>query len=160
MSKTEYPTAYEALGRFVESFEGMVHEARSISIRLLAQETYHTDLVGVALHHQVFTAKPIFEIWRALIIEIVNIAVGAHEKRKEPGFSHFAPVVDESGTPIDISPSDREIFFGVLKTIGKEYQELANIRNGLLHGTWWIGDPAGDFDVRKYSVTNTASIAD
>jgi len=62
--------------------------------------------------------------------------------------------------PIDFSPSDREIFLGVLKTIADEFTALVNMRNNLLHGTWFVGytesssDPfAEEFHVHKYAVT-------
>jgi hypothetical protein len=144
MSDVEYPKSYEALGRFVEAFEGMVHEVRSISIRLLSddKDQSRSDLVEIALHHQSLTAKPIFEIFRAVIVQIVNTSIEAQKTgRKTEGFSL----------------ADREIFLGVMKTIADEYLTLANMRNNLLHGAWFVGygaDSLGDeFDIHKYTVT-------
>jgi hypothetical protein len=151
MPEVEYPKTYEALGRFVEAFEGMVHETRSISIRLLSDEkdTFHRDLIEIAVHHQSLTAKPIFEIFRATIIEIVNASI----KAQEIGGSYPMPRADSFGNPINFSPSDREMFLGVMKTIADEYLALVNMRNNLLHGAWFVGYAASsntladEFDV-------------
>jgi hypothetical protein len=106
---------YEALGRFVEAFEAMVNETRNCSINLLQTDHRNSVLVDVAFHHSALTAKPLFEIFRALIIEFLNLP------------------------DITVTPEDREIFRGVLKTIASEYDDLTTIRNTLLHGTWRIG---------------------
>jgi hypothetical protein len=61
--------------------------------------------------------------------------------------------------PIIFTLAERDIFFGVLKTIADEYSELTNTRNSLLHGTWFIGfssadDPScAEFQVRKLKTT-------
>jgi hypothetical protein len=105
---------YEALGRFVVAFEGMVNEARSCCINLLESGEI-SQLVVVPLHHPALTAKPLFEIFRALIIDYLRL---------------FCP---------DASEKQREAFRGVLKTIAAEYNALTDIRNTLLHGTWFVG---------------------
>jgi len=57
---------YESLGRFVEAFERAVNELRECSITLIERDGKHTRLIEVALHHQALTAKPLFDIFRAL----------------------------------------------------------------------------------------------
>jgi hypothetical protein len=149
MPLDKHRKAREALGQFVEAFEGMVHETRSIAIRLLSIPTdiYHTELIQIALHHQVLTAKPIFEIVRAIIIEIVNASIQVQQQIQK-----HAP--EFPSRPIDFTLADREIFFGVLKTIADEFFALANTRNNLLHAAWFIGyDSSIEFDVHKYAVT-------
>ena len=64
---------YEELGRFVVAFEDMVNDVRELCIFILAgfnssQQTF----VSVALHHQALTAKPLFEIMRALVAEVAK----------------------------------------------------------------------------------------
>jgi hypothetical protein len=71
-------------------------------------------LLQVAFHHQTLTAKPLFEIMRAMIAEIVNV-------------------------PIHRSYSDKEFYRDLLGHVQKEYNDLANTRNNLLHGTWFMG---------------------
>src|SRR5262249_5540699 len=123
---------YEALGRFVVAFEAMVNEIRDCSISLLQTGHVSSALVDIAFHHRALTAMPLFEVFRALIIESLGL----------PGTT--------------VAPEDKDIFQGVLKTIASEYSKLTNIRNTLLHGTWYIGyttneDPNSDtFFLRKF----------
>jgi hypothetical protein len=128
---------YEALGTFVECFELMVNEAREVcveSIRNSIGSGERLGLIEISFHHQVMTAKPLFDIMRAIIAEIVN----------EEGSRHYA---------------DRAVFKDVLTHIANEYNFLYWKRNDLLHGTWFIGytgesDPtASQFEVRKYKTT-------
>src|SRR5712692_4007614 len=81
---------YEALGRFVEAFEAMVNEARSSSIGLLANDEDHEKLVDVAFHHPALSAKPLFEIMRTIIAELL----------KQP--------------KLNISVKERDTFFAIL----------------------------------------------
>jgi len=105
---------YEALGRFVEAFEAMVDKARSVSIELLSRSAAHEDLVTIALHHPAMTAKPLFEIMRAIIAEVLK---DDHHKLH----------------------NDRHLFAAVLRQISAEYMTLVSTRNNLLHGTWFVG---------------------
>src|ERR1700730_4099177 len=57
---------YEALGRFVEAFEAMVNEVRESTIALIERDGKHRRLIEIVLHHQVLTAKPLYEIFRAV----------------------------------------------------------------------------------------------
>ena len=128
---------YERLGRFVESFEAMVGEVRTQCIRLLAGDSPKEELHQIIFHHQSLTAKPLFELFRAMTIQTIS-EKGFKEKHK-----------------IDVVTVDA--FRGVLAQISKEYFDLVNLRNNLLHGTWFIGyvgdDPTSpDFDVYKYTV--------
>jgi hypothetical protein len=123
---------YTALGRFVEAFEALVNETRDCCLEIvLGSGVANIRLVEIAFHHQAMTAKPLFEILHAMIAEII----------KEP----IAPEYPE-----------REIFSQVLKQINKEYMDLANKRNNLLHGTWFIGYSSPDdpdsktFQIRKF----------
>jgi hypothetical protein len=157
MSEVRSEKAYEALGRFVEAFESMVHETRSITIRPLSdnKNMHHHGLIEIAFHHYCMTAKPLFEIFRAIIIQIVNVSIEVQEIRKKSGRDDYPlPIVDSFGKSVSFIPSDREKFLGVLKTIAKEYGDLMDLRNGLLHGSWFVGyDSSIDFDLHKYIVT-------
>jgi|HubBroStandDraft_6_1064221.scaffolds.fasta_scaffold251583_1 hypothetical protein len=128
---------YEALGHFVHSFEWMVNEVREICIERVCSgigSSERQQLVEISFHHQAMTAKPLFDIMRAIIAEIVNIETSPYY-------------------------AERTIFRDLLTHIEKEYSSLYWKRNDLLHGTWLIGyvgddDPnASQFDVRKYKTT-------
>jgi hypothetical protein len=128
---------YEALSHFVEAFELMVNEVREICIERVCSGTGSSErmqLVEISFHHQSMTAKPLFDIMRAIIAEIVN--------------AETSPYYVE-----------RTMFKDMLSHIEKEYSALYWKRNDLLHGTWLIGyvgydDPdASWFDVRKYRTT-------
>jgi hypothetical protein len=112
----------------------MVNEARETCIDLLSKDRDHRDLVQIAFHHQVITAKPLFEIMRAIVTEIVNVSDNFHY-------------------------ATRKTFGDVLGKTQRIYEHLANMRNNLLHGTWFVGfvsdaDPnAATFYLRKYTTS-------
>jgi hypothetical protein len=134
---------HATLGEFVESFELMVNEGRETAIDLVTREApdatdyVHRKLVEVAFHHPAITAKPAFEIMRALIADYLK--------------------QNETKTTF----KEREAFSGVLSELASEYFSLVNMRNSLLHGTWHVGfvspgDPhSSTFQVTKYKPTKT-----
>jgi hypothetical protein len=96
-------------------------------------------LLHIIFHHQSMTAKPIFEIFRAMTMRTIS----DDHFRKEH-------VVEQAVI---------DTFRGVLAMIAKEYFALSNVRNSLLHGTWFVGyvgdDPTSpEFDVYKYAVSS------
>ena len=151
---------YEALGMFVEAFEAMVDEARESAINLIERDPHHGRLVAIALHHTNLTAKPIFDIFRAVVAEIVKDALDVQEA-KQTARERIEPplrlgVTDE---PLDLTRQDGEALFGALRALASEYDDLQQTRNKLLHATWFIGYPADDdptyekLVVRKYAAT-------
>jgi hypothetical protein len=125
---------YAALGRFVEAFELMVHEVREICIERICAgigSGQRESLIEIAFHNQAMSAKPLFDVMRAILAEIVN-------------------------DPTNIHHADRTLFKGILGRISGEYSHLFNKRNELIHGTWLVGytgidDPnASEFFVQKY----------
>jgi hypothetical protein len=72
---------YEMLGRFVEAFELMVNEVREICIFLAARDVRNAALVETILHHQALSAKPLIDILRALVAEVLNDTFREHENR-------------------------------------------------------------------------------
>jgi hypothetical protein len=127
---------YATLGEFVEGFELMVDEARSSCVLLIGRNTFEKPLAEIAFHHGAMTAKPLFEIMRAMIGELLKDTDNASDK-------------------------ERAVFSGVLLQIAKEYSDLTNMRNNLLHGTWFVGYigheednlTAKEFYVRKHTST-------
>jgi hypothetical protein len=124
---------FETLGRFVEAFENMVDEVRSSCMLLMGPNPFDDRLPLIAFHHGAMTAKPLFDIMRAMIAQLAK--------------------------GDDIDDDERPVFKSVLNQIAREYNDLVNMRNNLLHGTWFIGyssteDPdAAEFYVRKQTST-------
>lgn len=124
---------YEILGRFVEAFEMMVDEVRSTCSMLMGPNPFDDRLPIIVFHHSAMTAKPLFDMMRAMIAQLTK-----------------GDLIDDE---------ERPIFAGVLAQMGQEYEKLASMRNNLLHGTWFIGyrsaeDPeAEEFYVRKQTAT-------
>jgi hypothetical protein len=65
---------YEALGRFVEAFEAMVHEARTCCLDLLQSglSRQQKKLVEIPLCYHALGAKAVFEIFRAVFYETIS----------------------------------------------------------------------------------------
>jgi hypothetical protein len=134
---------YEALGRFVEAFEMMVHVARVSCIDMLAigLTRRRKDLIAVPLYHQAFSAKPLFETFRSVFMEIISD--DKFQKRH------------------NLTEGDVKKFSGVLAAISGDYMDLANHRNNLLHGTWFVGyksvhDPHSEtFHVSKFTTSGS-----
>ncbi len=146
MSDSREPTShekntkeqYEALGRFVEAFEAMVHEVRTICVQILTRRPQDYTLLNIAFSNHVLTAYPLFEIMRAIIGAIVSD--------------------EENG----IDDKTSAVFLGVLRQIAQTYEDLVSMRNNLLHGTWFIGysgpgddGSASEFFIHKYKATKT-----
>lgn len=106
---------FAALGRFVQAFEGMVHGVRSSCQMLTQRPGVHGALMALVWNHQVMTAKPLFELYRAMLICIV----------------------EESD--VSASPEEKGAVISILKEESAKYERLVNARNTLLHGTWAIG---------------------
>jgi hypothetical protein len=125
---------YEALGRFVGAFEMMVDQVRSTCILLMGPNPFDKRLPIIAFHHGAMTAKPLFDIMRAMIAQLAK--------------------QDDL-----LDADEKPIFAGVLAQIAKDYSDLVSMRNNLLHGTWFVGSisvndsEAATFRVRKQTST-------
>ncbi len=147
-SKKNAKEQYEALGRFVEAFEAMVDEVRGVCLDRLWAITRNTDMdtdpeyfsrkmvLDIPFHNQSMTAKPLWDVMRAIIVEIVS--------------QKYCSLYEE-----------RECLKSLLGFMASEYEELYSKRNALLHGTWFIGfvseeDPNNEkFRIRKFQTTAT-----
>jgi hypothetical protein len=159
---------YEAMGRFVEAFEAMVNEVRETSISLIGGGTRQQQLVEIALHHGAMSAKPLYDIMRASMVEIIDDTIKLQAQRDAAGIAWdsdgeiLEPLRLNFGLmPLTFSPEERILFLKVLTAIGVEYEALFSKRNNLLHATWFIGymgadDPnSANFHVRKFTTTQT-----
>jgi hypothetical protein len=115
-----------------------VNEVREICIERVCDGIGSSErerLIEIPFHHQVMTAKPLFDIMRAIIAETVNAPTSPHYQ-------------------------DRTTIRKLLSHIETEYSGLHSKRNELIHGTWFVGytsndDPdAKEFVVRKYKTTS------
>jgi hypothetical protein len=143
MTETDKPKVYDALGQFVEAFELMVNDVRDICVLIIVREaglqgqqesSLHAPfetLLDVIFHHQALTAKPLFEIMRAIIASIV--------------LPHY----------VNPHSEDKDVFKGILANISKEYNGISEMRNNLLHGTWFIEDEPNtdEFYLRKFAAS-------
>jgi hypothetical protein len=106
---------HAALGRYVEAFELVVHWIRGGCVILISQKPQQQRLMNVVFNHRSMTAEPLFQIYRALVGEIVN--------DQDTKFGN----------------EERKAILGVLQQIGREFQSAVQKRNDFLHGTWFIG---------------------
>jgi hypothetical protein len=155
---------YAELGRFVVSFELMIHEIRQSCIGRLARDTTHGGFIAIPFHHVAFTAKPLIDVWRAIVAELID---PPRRPRKEGDedvavgiFPDDPPMLpDADGKPIHFKQDEIKIVHGVLKVIQDEFMDLANKRNNLLHATWFVGFPSradpnsAEFFISKYMTT-------
>jgi hypothetical protein len=130
MSETATKDHHASLGRFVEAFELMVYQARNSCLEmfrgLAGPQSYpqmYDSLLHIVFYNQFLTAKPLFEIMRAMTAEVLN-----DDKFREAN---------------KLSAEECSTFLGVLTQINSEYADLVGIRNNLLHGTWFIGNLSG-----------------
>ena len=101
---------FRELGRFVQEFELMVSEIRTLCMFLMGGDHMH---VQIALNHHSMTAYALMEITIGIVGQIIkNSKYDATKKRELPE---------------------------LVSQIRAEYQDLAQLRNTLLHGTWYIG---------------------
>jgi hypothetical protein len=127
---------FEALGRFVQEFEQLVDAVRTTSMHLLSSNSpKQQQLVNVVLFHKSLTAQPLFEIMRGL----------------------YAVFIKEF--PERVSADDLEVINAVMRYCATEFSKLAQVRNDLLHGTWFIGwanekqEDFSELQVHKFRVT-------
>jgi len=107
--------SFALIGRFVQSFEQMVHRTRIGSVMLLSKSPTHQQLLNRVFHSEALSAVPLWDIFRNLVTAIVT---------------EFMP---------KLSDDERTATLQILRQMDGEYKELAKRRNQLVHGTWLIG---------------------
>lgn len=133
----EMAEQHAALGRFVTVFEDTVHLIRTATVGLLASNHRYEKLVNIAFHSSVMTAAPLFQVFRAVVGQIVT---------------------DEE---FDFPKREGQDVLSVMSQVAAEFEAIQQTRNSLLHGTWevdWCGEP-GDgtpiFSVTKLKPSRT-----
>lgn len=127
---------FAALGRFVQAFEQMVWSARQAALHLFrAKDVEQQRLLHIMLGHAGMTAKPVFDVHRAFYGEFLN-----NPENNIPG-------------------DERQVISAVLSYIDGEVNSLTQMRNALLHGTWFIGwaseeeEDFSEFTVHKWKTS-------
>ncbi|MGY3584438.1 hypothetical protein ACVIGB_006504 [Bradyrhizobium sp. USDA 4341] len=145
---------YETLGRFVEAFELMVHEVRELIITVCSDcgrfpnDTQFETIV----HHQALTAKPLMDILRAVVADVLQTVT--HCRSSNMPLDNDHPLWTHT-----ISEAEGERLLDVLGFVASKYEKLVNRRNDLLHGTWFVGygesdNPEGaEFYIRRFRTT-------
>jgi hypothetical protein len=123
-------------------------------------------LLEIVFHHQALTAKPLIEIFRAIVAELVDDSLEAQRDEANNIADPDPPLLaGPNGKPMPFTVKDQESFLGVMKVIQDEYNDLTSKRNNLLHGTWFVGYPSIDdpfsaeFLVRKFATSKTGLTA-
>lgn len=105
---------YAALGRFVQNFELMIGCARHVIYMMLRNDGTHNDDINILINHRSLTARPLLEICESMLSRRFFIYQEAAEE--------------------DIVAARK-----ILKQISKEWRELEEMRNAIVHATWRIG---------------------
>ena len=152
---------FAALGFFVQGFERVVSSLRGHCTEMVmgfkrgisfdpafpyaVAMTAHIKISAMIFHHDAITARPLLDLWRALIFENAKAI----------------PNLSENG---------RKVSEDIVAEIAKEFLALVDARNRLLHATWrvgyWMPDPpsesgiSGEIDfsrllVEKYRISKS-----
>jgi len=106
---------FEALGRYIQGFEFMVSEARLgiIQMGIIQTKSNHQETAAyldVILSHQVFSAQPLFDVFRATA-------------------NMFA------SKWLALDAADRKFVSNILSDIHKRASAAIKYRNNIIHGT-------------------------
>jgi hypothetical protein len=129
------------IGRYIQHFELMVDAARSGCLMIMCGDLHHQRLVNIALNHQSMTARPLFDILRSLVYEMLGPSENASEEAQAK------------------AKSDRGRANEIFTQLDTDYQAAVKFRNDLVHSTWrigWGGSETEDFSemlVYKFKAT-------
>lgn len=121
---------FEALGRFVQAYEMMIDHVRSVA-KFCVQNPQNSGMVSLIFNHSCMTAKPLWELCHAFM----------RQKIRRGGYS------------------EADAALSILAQFNKEFADLTKLRNGMLHGTWYIGaasskqEDFSDLHVHKFEVS-------
>jgi hypothetical protein len=141
---------FAALGRFIQNFEQIVSVLRTECGRLVRGGDlgsgvvagnvllFYWNISALAFHHDSMTAKPIVDIWQAMVSEQCRALVVLSK----------------------LSEEGQRISLEIVRSIANDTRDLANTRNTLVHASWNIGfwPPIEEYEdlsriwVQKYRV--------
>ena len=128
-SNTHAREQLAALGLFIQNFEKIVATLRGECSRILRggqigvkwenpkTHLFQWNICSSAFHHEVMTARPVVEIWQALMAEECRALVVLSK----------------------ISERDAEAVTEIVMELVNKFRALNDIRNRLIHATWTIG---------------------
>jgi hypothetical protein len=116
---------FAALGLFIQNFEGVVTTLRNHSARMVmgadrgaqidtTRILTHWNICSLVFHHESMTARPILDLWRAILFE-------------------------QCKTLPNLPDASRKTIEAISKEIAAEFQKIIDIRNRLIHASWRIG---------------------
>jgi hypothetical protein len=120
---------FAALGRFIQNFEHIVSSLRTECSRLVKGGDlgsgvvpgnvilFYWNICALTFHHDSMTAKPLVDIWQAMVSEQCRALVALSK-------------LSEQGHLISLE---------IVRDIANDIRALANTRNMLIHATWHIG---------------------
>jgi hypothetical protein len=120
---------FAALGLFIQNFENIVATLRGECSRILRggqigvkwenpkTHLFQWNICSLALHHEVMTARPVVDIWQALMAEECRALVVLSK----------------------ISERDAKTVAEIVVELANKFRALSNARNRLVHATWSIG---------------------
>lgn len=123
---------FEAIGRFVQAFEGTVEVCRRLLSIMIPTDGASQAKLNLVLHHQALSAWPLFELAR-------NVSI-MHVTQRAP---------EEQATALN----------SIFAQAASDFEKLVDVRNSLLHGTWRIGwrspidEPSDRLSVYKFKPT-------
>ena len=138
---------FAALGRFIQSFEGIVSTLRWHSHRIMLGDHLGVgnpdakammpwwNITSMIFHHQVMTAYTLLDIWRSLLAE------------KCQALKNLGILSERGGKVVE----------GVSAEIAAEFKDICEQRNRLIHASWRIGrwtpvEKFSDLGVEKYKL--------
>ncbi len=129
---TQTMEQFAALGRFVQEFELAVLAVRLCLSQLLGDGSARKNrMLNGVLYHQALTAAPLIDMLACVIFEMLE-AEGDQFSKEE-----------------------RADITSIVGEVAKRLRTLCEIRNNLLHGTWFIGwasQGATDFPLTEGTV--------
>jgi hypothetical protein len=106
--------SFEAVGRFIQSFELILDAARFGCTQLVATNPAQQRLLGIAFAHPVLAACPLTEILHAMLSEIV------HQRT-------------------DGAKDERDVTIALLEQVTQDCKRIVASANRLLRGAWDVG---------------------
>lgn len=126
-------SAYAELGKFVEAFELMVLMLRSGCVLILSSPAPKWQpLIQIPFNHSSMTAKPLADIFTAILGTMMND--------------------QETIMSMNIDKKELDTFKGILSQVRADCEKIANKRNNILHGTWFVGINPDQEDISKFVV--------
>lgn len=140
---------FAALGLFIQNFEYVVRDLRDHCAMIVQGRNrgvsggdpkvflISRSIASLVFHSEVMTARPLLEVWRALMSEECR-ALTMLSKLSEKG---------------------NETALSIAKEVGKEFTALYETRNQIIHASWSIGRWLREEDIKSVLVEKWKVVA-